>query len=128
MEGTQRDPSSPWKTPAGSWRLRTFNQHVYEAVNDAAVMKGQWKDLGVNKDFRGCECPSFYPLPAATPGTEAEYEAMAAAGMPTNVHKTSCGGDWWQLGTYDAGAGTSPSGPKINIPAWVFCMSWCANF
>ena len=33
MENTQRDPSAPWKTPAGSWRLRTYNQHVYEAVN-----------------------------------------------------------------------------------------------
>ena len=47
MENTQRDPSSPWKTPAGSWRLRTYNQHVYEAENDAAVLRGQWKDLGV---------------------------------------------------------------------------------
>ena len=21
-----------------------------------------------------------------------------------------------------------PLGPKINLPAWLFCMSWCANF
>ena len=51
MENTQRDPSSPWKTPFGTWRLRTFNQHVYEAESDAAVLKGQWKDqvLGVQQ-------------------------------------------------------------------------------
>ena len=49
-------------------------------------MKGQWKDLGVNKDFRGCECPSFYPLPEPTPGFEAEYETLrTGAGLPTNV-------------------------------------------
>lgn len=38
-------------------------------------------------------------------------------GMPTHVHKTSCGGDWWQLGTYEAGK------PKENdkfhaTPGW----------
>jgi sucrose-6-phosphate hydrolase SacC (GH32 family) len=103
MENTQRDPSSPWKTEFGTWRLRTYNQHVYEAASDAAVLKGQWTDIGVNTDFRGCECPSFYPLPASTPGFEAEYEAMRGGdGLPTNVHKTSCGGDWWQLGSYSA--------------------------
>ena len=47
-----------------------------------------------------CECPSVYPLPAASPGFEAAYDAARAAGaLPTTVHKTSCGGDWWQLGT-----------------------------
>jgi len=117
MENTQRDPSSPWKTPFGTWRLRTFNQHVYEAASDEAVLKGQWKDLGVNKDFRGCECPSFYPLPAPTPGFEAEYEAMRDSGLPTNVHKTSCGGDWWQLGTYSANA-TGKLGSFNATPGW----------
>jgi hypothetical protein len=68
------------------------------------VLKGQWKDLGVNKDFRGCECPSVYDLPEATPGFEAEYESARQGGaLPTTVHKTSCGGDWWQIGTYNAG-------------------------
>ena len=118
MENTQRDPSSPWKTPFGTWRLRTFNQHVYEAESDAAVLKGQWKDLGVNKDFRGCECPSFYPLPEPTPGFEAEYETLrTGAGLPTNVHKTSCGGDWWQLGTYNAGS-KGTLGSFTATPGW----------
>jgi hypothetical protein len=118
MENTQRDPSSPWKTPFGTWRLRTFDQHVYEAASDQAVLKGQWKDLGVNKDFRGCECPSFYPLPGPTPGFEAEYEAMHSNGsLPTNVHKTSCGGDWWQLGTYSANA-AGQLGSFNATPGW----------
>ena len=40
------------------------------------------------------------PLPGASPGFEAEYgEALAAGTLPTHVHKTSCGGDWWQLGS-----------------------------
>jgi sucrose-6-phosphate hydrolase SacC (GH32 family) len=118
MENTERDPSSPWKTPFGTWRLRTFNQHVYEAESDAAVLKGQWNDLGVNTDFRGCECPSFYPLPAATPGFEEEYEALRdSAGLPTNVHKTSCGGDWWQLGTYSVG-GPGQLGSFNATPGW----------
>lgn len=61
--------------------------------------------IGKNPDFRQCECPSFYPLPAATPGFEVDYAKVQAAGaLPTHVHKTSCGGDWWQLGTYDLSA------------------------
>jgi hypothetical protein len=28
MENTQRDPSTPWRTPAGEWRLRTFDSKV----------------------------------------------------------------------------------------------------
>ena len=104
IEGSQRDPSTPWKTPSGEWRLRTFNGEVYGTANDADFLAGKWYSLGVNKDFRQGECPSFYPLPAATPGFEAQYERLAAqgeGGLPTHVHKTSVlGRDWWQLGTY----------------------------
>jgi hypothetical protein len=82
------------------------------------VLKGQWKDLGVNKDFRGCECPSVYPLPEASPGFEAEYGSARASGaLPTTVHKTSCGGDWWQLGTYTAGA-IGKLGSFVATPGW----------
>merc|ERR1712226_1283629 len=100
MENTQRDPSSPWKTPSGEWRLRAYDSKVYAAASDADVMVGKWYEVGATKDFRTCECPSFYPLPAPTPGFESQYEALSKAGsLPTHVHKTSCGGDWWQLGT-----------------------------
>ena len=108
IEGTQRDPSTPWKDPtSGEWRLRTFDSIVYGSASDADLLAGKWYTIGTQPDFRQCECPSVYPLPAATPGTEDAYAAAARAGaLPTTVHKTSCGGDWWQLGTY------SPAPPK----------------
>jgi len=107
VENTQRDPSTPWKTPDGEWRLRTFDSMVYGAASDADLVAGKWYTIGKSADFRECECPSVYELPPPTPGFEDEYEAQRAAGaLPTTVHKTSCGGDWWQLGTYVA------NGPK----------------
>jgi sucrose-6-phosphate hydrolase SacC (GH32 family) len=105
MENTQRDPSTPWKTPSGEWRLRTYNSIVYGAASDEDMLAGKWYEIGTSKSFRQCECPSFYPLPAASPGTEAAYEEARRAGaLPTHVHKTSCGGDWWQVGTYTEAA------------------------
>jgi len=109
MENTQRDPSSPWKTPSGEWRLRTYDSNVYASASDADFLAGKWYKIGENKDFRQCECPSFYPLPAASPGFEAEYEA-AKDSLPSHVHKTSCGGDWWQMGTYTPGQPKQPDG------------------
>lgn len=101
VENTQRDPSTPWKTASGEWRLRTYDSMVYGAASDADLLAGKWYTVGRSGDFRQCECPSVYPLPASTPGWEDYYEQD---GLPTHVHKTSCGGDWWQLGTYTEGA------------------------
>ncbi|KAL3904877.1 MAG: hypothetical protein SGPRY_011125 [Prymnesium sp.] len=42
MENTQRDPSSPWKTPSGEWRLRTYDSKFYGAASDADLLKGKW--------------------------------------------------------------------------------------
>jgi len=104
IESTQRDPSTPWQTPSGEWRLRTYDSMVYGAASAADVLAGKWYTIGKSGDFRQCECPSVYPLPAPTPGTEAAYAAAKAAGaLPDTVHKTSCGGDWWQVGSYVAG-------------------------
>jgi sucrose-6-phosphate hydrolase SacC (GH32 family) len=105
VESTQRDPSTAWKeTGTGEWRLRTYDSMVYGAASDADFMAGRFYTIGKSHDFRTCECPSFYPLPSASPGTEASYAAHAASGrLPTHVHKTSCSGDWWQLGTYTGG-------------------------
>ncbi|KAJ8612523.1 hypothetical protein CTAYLR_003732 [Chrysophaeum taylorii] len=95
---TQRDPSTPWKTDAGEWRLRTYDSTIYAATDDAALLAGDWYEVGVLEDLRTCECPSLYPLPPLTPG-------FGASGrLPSWVHKTSCDGDWWQLGDYVAGA------------------------
>ncbi|KAL1518961.1 hypothetical protein AB1Y20_003231 [Prymnesium parvum] len=105
VENTQRDPSSPWKTPSGEWRLRTYDSKFYGAASDADMLAGKWYFIGVNPMFRTCECPSFYPLPAATPGFEKAYlDAQSKGTLPTHVHKTSCSGDWWQVGTYVPGA------------------------
>ena len=69
--------------------MRTYNQMVYGAASDEDMLAGKWYTIGSNPDFRQCECPSFYPLPAATPGFENEYEQAAATGdLPTHVHKT----------------------------------------
>lgn len=118
VENTQRDPSSPWKTPSGEWRFRTYDSQVYAASSDADVLAGKWYHVGMNKDFRTCECPSLYPLPASTPGFEAAYnEALYKGSLPTHVHKTSCAGDWWQLGTYKAGKPGEPDSFH-ETPGW----------
>lgn len=99
VESTQRDPSSAWQTSAGEWRLRTYDSMVYGAASSADFLNGKFYTIGKSSSFRTCECPSFYPLPAPSPGFEAAYEQAAAHGaLPTHVHKTSCSGDWWQLG------------------------------
>jgi len=103
VENTQRDPSTPWLTPSGEYRLRTYDSKVYGAASASDMLSGKWYEIGVSSDFRTCECPSFYPLPKSTPGFEKAYED-AGSSLPTHVHKTSCGGDWWQLGTYIPGA------------------------
>ena len=118
IENTQRDPASPWKTPAGEWRFRTYDSKVYGAASDADFLAGKFYDIGTSKDLRTAECPSFYPLPGPTPGTEAAYEAERAAGtLPNHVHKTSAGGDWWQIGTYVAGP-PKTLGTFTATPGW----------
>lgn len=117
MEDTQRDPSTPWKLPTGEWRLRTYDS-MYGSASDADLLAGKWYKIGESPDFRTCECPSFYPLPGPTPGFEAQYIAAGKArALPTHVHKTSCGGDWWQVGTYVAGPPMS-TGNFSATPGW----------
>eukprot|EP01051_Picozoa_sp_SAG22_P022569 SAG22_NODE_5453_length_1011_cov_1.341009_1_plen_215_part_01 len=89
-DGT-RDPASAWRTATGSWLTRTYDSTIFGAASDADVIAGKWKKIG-KSNLQLCECPSLYPLPAATPGFEAEYAAAAKAGaLPTHVHKYSCG-------------------------------------
>jgi sucrose-6-phosphate hydrolase SacC (GH32 family) len=118
VESTQRDPSAPWKTSNGEWRLRTYDAMVYASASDADLLAGKWHAVGISADLRECECPSLFPLPGPTPGTEGAYKRLAASGsLPTHVHKTSCGGDWWQLGTYDDGA-VNTTGSFKPTPGW----------
>ena len=90
------------------------------------MVAGKWYTIGKSQALRECECPSLFPLPAATPGFEAEYAAAAAdAALPTHVHKTSCGPmsqganyyDWWQAGTYI-------DGPPNTLPAFNATPGW----
>jgi len=114
VNNTQRDPSTAWKTAAGEWRLRTYDSMVYGAASDEDFIAGTWYEIGKSPDLRTCECPSLYPLPASTPGFEDAYDA---ADLPTHVHKTSCGGDWWQVGNYLDGAPKTP-GNFSAAPGW----------
>ena len=52
MENTQRDPSTPWQTPSGEWRLRTYDSMVYGAASAADVLAGKWYTIGKSSDFR----------------------------------------------------------------------------
>jgi len=94
--------------PSGEWRLRTYDAKIYGTASSSDMLAGKWYEIGTSSDFRQCECPSFYPLPNPTPGTEKMYHELQSNGeLPTHVHKTSCGGDWWQMGTY------APGAPKV---------------
>ncbi|KAJ1449760.1 glycosyl hydrolase [Pelagophyceae sp. CCMP2097] len=114
-ENATRDPSAPWKDArTGEWRLRTFDATVYGAASDADLVAGKWYPMGKAADLRPCECPSFYPLPPPTNGSRPPAGGSA---LPTHVHKTSCGGDWWQAGTY-AGSEPGELGTFRPTPGW----------
>lgn len=118
VNATQRDPSTPWKTASGEWRLRTFDSKFYGAASDADLLAGKWYFIGSNKNFSRDECPSFYPLPGPSPGFEAQYATAKAAGeLPTHVHKVSGGGDFYQLGTYVDGPAKT-TGTWTKTPGW----------
>jgi len=101
VNNTGRDPSTAWKTPAGEWRLTTFDTVIMGSMDFKT-----WYRIGKQPGFPEGECPSFFPLPRTTPGAGS---APAGAKTPTHVHKASHGGkDWMQVGTYIAGP------PKTN--------------
>ena len=125
VNNTQRDPSTPWKTPSGEWRLRTYDQMIYAAKSDQDLLAGRWYTVGKDPDLRQCECPSLYELPPPTPGFEAEYEEARKSrnGLPTHVHKTSCSGDWWQLGNYIDGK-PPESGMNATLGTFNATIGW----
>ena len=101
VNNTGRDPSTAWKTPAGEWRLTTFDTMIMGSMDFR-----MWYRIGKQPGFPEGECPSFFPLPRTTPGAG---PAPAGAVAPTHVHKASHGGkDWMQVGSYTAGP------PKTN--------------
>ena len=59
------------------------------------------------------DCPTLFPLPALTPGSE-QYLGDGDA-LPTHVHKAGSGNDQVQVGTWVDGA----PGPKGTPGTWV---------
>ena len=49
--GTQRDPSSAWRTPAGEWRLTTYGSTVFGSLDFR-----KWYRLGQQPGFPAGEC------------------------------------------------------------------------
>ena len=97
VNNTGRDPSTAWQTPAGEWRLTTFDTVIMGSMDFKS-----WYRIGKQPGFPVGECPSFFPLPRPTPG--AGPAPAGAPKAPTHVHKASHGGkDWMQVGTYAAG-------------------------
>ena len=85
VENTERDPSTPWKTPSGEWRLRTFDSMVYGSASDEDLVHGKWYTIGKSETMRQCECPSLYPLPGPTPGFHAEYHVTRTESNSSNL-------------------------------------------
>ena len=95
---TGRDPSTAWKTPAGEWRLTTFDTVIFGSMDFK-----RWYTIGKQPGFPEGECPSFFALPRSTPGA-GPAPAGTTGPAPTHVHKASHGGkDWMQVGAYTAG-------------------------
>lgn len=94
MKNTQRDPSTAWKTPAGEWRITTYDTTAYGSTDFVHwTRNGHTPGFPVrvvcrvfgsasfnNPPHSVCtlppssrlslqvgECPSFYPLPPLTP-------------------------------------------------------------
>lgn len=82
---TQRDPSTAWRTKFGEWRFTTFDTQIFGSMDFKS-----WYRLGSQKGFPAGECPSFFPLPNATPGAGT---APVGASAPTHVHKVPVLGD-----------------------------------
>jgi hypothetical protein len=126
------DPSSPWQTRSGEWRLRTSDT-VLGAASTAQLLAGVWYEIGPHEGFVDSNCPSFFPLPPATPGTEDSYAAsrLRDPPPPTHVQKTSACGirpgapasfhgcfDRWQAGTYNASVPPRQRGAFVPTPGW----------
>eukprot|EP00937_MAST-01D_sp_MAST-1D-sp2_P002982 g2982.t1 len=125
------DPSTPWQTASGEWRIRTSDT-VLGAASTAGLLAGKWYEIGQHEGFVDSNCPSFFPLPPATPGTEAAYAASRARGpLPTHVQKTSACGiragaprsfhgcfDRWQVGTYDTNVRAGERGAFVATEGW----------
>lgn len=103
VNSTGDDPSTAWKTKDDEWRI-IGNQGCHP--ENGNPMYGSmdfvnWYKVGCTTMMAG-DCPSFFPLPALTPGSE-HYVAkhLKDAPMPDHVHKSGGpGGDQTQVGNW----------------------------
>jgi beta-fructofuranosidase len=107
---SDKDPSTAWKTPAGEWRVVTGgNDEDHDPMVMGSMDFHTWYEIGVQPGWDGGDCPSFFPLPRPTPGSESpayNSRGHSEVKQPTHVHMV--GGGWMSLGQYTAGA------PKTN--------------
>ena len=88
VNGTGDDPSTAWKTADGEWRL-IGNQ----GGGSGAPIYGSkdfqtWYKIGFTTLKLG-DCPTFFPLPALTPGSGDGLSPAELAALPNWVHKVS---------------------------------------
>jgi hypothetical protein len=123
VNGTGDDPSTAWRTEEGEWRL-IGNQACHTEGQDPAA--GGGAPIYGSKDFKkwykvGCttlklgDCPTFFPRPALTPGSEAGLSSSQLAALPNWVHKAGSGNDQVQVGVWTDGK----PGPAGTPGTWV---------
>lgn len=101
MWNTTRDPSTAWQTPDKEYRLVTYTSVIYGSMDST-----HWYEIGQN-DFGSGECPSFFPMPKATPGAGLSPKGFP---KPTHISKWSQphgNQEHMQIGIY------KPGQPKI---------------
>ena len=92
--GTNRDPSTAWRTAAGEWRYTSITKDIYSSWDFQT-----WKIVGSIDSFGGGECPDFFPLPS---DCDACVDSSNNS-RPTHVHVTK----GYQFGAYEDGAPNS---------------------
>ncbi|CAE7947125.1 CWINV4 [Symbiodinium sp. KB8] len=102
LSNTGDDPSTAWKTEHGEWRVIGNQACEPEGGNPiyGSMDFVQWYKVGCTSLQAG-ECPSLFPLPKLTPGSERYLETQGE--LPNYVHKAGAGPDRLQVGTWTDG-------------------------
>ena len=119
VNGTGDDPSTAWKTKDGEWRIIGNQGCKPENGNPMYGSKDfvSWYKIGCTTLMAG-DCPTFFPLPALTPGSEHYVESHGP--MPDHVHKSGGrGGDQVQVGQWTDGKPAGPGGTGGTVGSWV---------
>jgi len=104
LNSTGDDPSTAWQTSEGEWRIIGNQPCAPEGGNAlyGSMDFVSWYKIGCTTLMAG-DCPTFFPLPSLTPGSE-HYVASHGAPMPDHVHKSGGqGGDQTQVGIWTDG-------------------------